>query len=150
MKIAIGSDHAGFKLKQAIKRHLIKQGHEVIDHGTDSEKPADYPDYAVKVASSVSKGKAERGILICGTGIGMAVIANKFRGVRAAVINSQRLAKLSREHNDTNIIALSGRDQSPSKAERIVEVWLATPGPTEKRHLDRLKKIAKVESKGMR
>lgn len=145
MKIAIGSDHAGFALKKTLKQHLIGKGHELVDVGVESAISVDYPDYGAEVARRVSKKEVERGILVCGTGIGMAIVANKFPGVRAAVVDSVKLARLSREHNDANVLALGGRIVEESKAIVITDTWLETDFAGG-RHNNRLEKIANIES----
>lgn len=144
MRVYIGSDHAGYRLKEALKRALKSMDVSLVDVGCHSENPVDYPDIAFKVASAVSKCEADRGILICGTGIGMSIAANKFRGVRAAVCWSVETARLSRLHNDANILCLGGRILEPGLAARIVEVWLTTRFEGG-RHLRRIKKIASIE-----
>ena len=127
MRIAIGSDHRGYHLKEQIIGMLRSKGHEVLDEGTCGTESVDYPDFAVLVAKKVSQGVAERGVLICGTGIGMAVTANKFSGVRAAPCNDEVTAEISRRHNDLNVLCLSADMLSPRTVERMVEVWLTTP-----------------------
>src|SRR3989304_1550999 len=107
--VALGADHAGWELKEALKAWLIDQGHQVLDVGTHSPPPVAYPDYAEQVAEAVTVAKVERGILVCGTGIGMAITANKVPGVRAAACSDLYTARMSREHNDTNVLALGGR-----------------------------------------
>ncbi len=126
LKIAIGADHAGFPLKQALIDSVLS-GYDVIDLGTDSTAPVDYPDIAHKVATVISTGKADKGILICGTGIGMAIAAGKVRGIRAARCTEPFSAELSRRHNDANVLCLGARVMGVEMAERTVEVWLNTP-----------------------
>ncbi|MBW2618516.1 MAG: ribose 5-phosphate isomerase B [Deltaproteobacteria bacterium] len=140
MKIAIGSDHAGVELKQTLKDWLAGQGHQVNDLGPATTDSTDYPTYAQMVAQEVADDRAERGILICGTGIGMAIAANRFRGVRAANCNDPFSARMSREHNDANILALGARIVAPGLAQEIVETWLQTPfqGGRHQRRLDLL------------
>ena len=118
MKIALASDHAGYKLKEAIKEYLTE--YEVIDFGTNSTESMDYPDTGFKAAETVAKGKCERGILICGSGLGMSIVANKVKGIRAALCNSVELARLSRQHNDANILVLQGRFISKKQAGDII------------------------------
>ncbi len=125
--LLIASDHAGFELKETQKRALEGMGIAYRDLGVASADPVDYPDQARKVAEGVSRGEAERGLLVCGTGQGMAMAANRFRGVRAAVPADEETARLSREHNDANVLALGGRLIDHAKAERILKVWLETP-----------------------
>ena len=136
MKILIASDHGGFALKQDILKFLTENKIAFEDLGCESDASVDYPDYAVALASLISQGKAERGILLCGTGVGMAITANKFKGVRAAAITDTATAKLAREHNDLNVLALGGRVLSPPVAREIVRVFIETPvagGRNEKR-----------------
>jgi ribose 5-phosphate isomerase B len=141
LKIAIGSDHAGFDLKKTIVRLLTRLDTDVEDFGTHSAEPTDYPDIAVKVAKAVSENKADRGILICGSGIGMAIVANKFPGVRAALCDSVETARLSRSHNDANVLTLAGRFTPSDTAEAIVKAFLSTDFETGGRHERRVKKI---------
>lgn len=145
MKIALGADHAGFELKEHLRAFLAERGHEVEDAGTDSTASTDYPDYAERVARAVASGAAERGLLVCGTGIGMAIAANKVAGVRAANCSDLLSARMSRAHNDANVLALAGRVVTPEVAEEIVGVFLETPFDGG-RHRRRLAKIADLES----
>ena len=145
-KIAIGADHGGFKLKERIKALLKKESLEYIDVGTGDEGSVDYPDYAEKVASSVSRGEIERGILICGTGIGMSMVANRFPNVRAALCYDGFTARMSREHNDSNILILGGRTTDEKTAEEILKIWLKTEFAGE-RHKRRLDKLVQIEEK---
>lgn len=144
MRIAVGSDHRGFQLKDKIRAMLQSKGHEVSDVGTQGSGSVDYPDFAHVVAEKVRDREADRGVLICGTGIGMAITANKFRGVRAAPCADEVSAELSRRHNDANILCLSGDMLSVRAAERIVEVWLATEFEGG-RHSRRIGKIEEIE-----
>jgi len=143
-KIAIASDHAGVDLKSEIVSLLKSRGIEVTDMGPSSNDSVDYPDYAQKVAEKVSLGEA-KGILICGTGIGMSIAANKFKGVRAALAHSVETAKMSREHNDSNILVLGARVLSETLAKEIVEAWLDTPfeGGRHQRRLDKISDLEK-------
>jgi ribose 5-phosphate isomerase B len=128
VKIAAGADHAGYAVKQAMVRRLRAQGHQVVDMGTDdAEKSVDYPDYAHLVAAAVAGGTVERGLLVCGTGIGMCMAANRHRGVRAADCTTPHLAEMSRRHNDANVLCLAGRLLSEDEAWAITEVWMTTP-----------------------
>lgn len=127
MKIAIGADHAGVSHKNRIAEMLRGSGHEIEDMGTAGETPVDYPDFAAKVARAVSKGRVERGILVCGTGIGMSMAANRVRHVRAALCVDEKAAEISRRHNDANVLCLGGRVQAWDDVLRIVDVWLKTP-----------------------
>lgn len=146
MRIAIGSDHAGFRLKEEVKERLIELGYKVRDFGTHSQEAVDYPDIAFKVAGKVSEGNFDRGILICGTGIGMCIAANKVIGIRAALCWDERSAELSRKHNDSNILCLGGRILSEKKAMKIVDIWLTTKFEGG-RHLGRIRKIMDYERK---
>ena len=127
MKIAIGSDHAGFELKERIKDLLIKENLQVHDEGCYSTDSVHYPDVGKSVARLVSSGEFNRGVLICGTGLGMSMVANRFPGVRAALCHELFTARMSREHNDSNILCIGGRVVGVSLAEEMVRVWLATP-----------------------
>ncbi|MCS7163634.1 MAG: ribose 5-phosphate isomerase B [Thermodesulfovibrio sp.] len=146
MKIAIGADHAGFELKELVSQFIRETGHELIDMGTGSSCAVDYPDYAEAVAKAVSDGKVERGILICGTGIGMSIVANKFKNIRAALCNDLFTAKMSRLHNDANILCMGARVIGKGLALEIVKTWLDTPFEGE-RHLRRIEKINTIERK---
>lgn len=143
MRVALGADHRGFALKEALKVWLAGCGHEILDFGTDSADRVDYPDYAFKVADAVSRRGAERGILICSTGIGMSIAANRFPKVRAALCSSVRLARLSREHNDANVLCLGADFVSAAEARRIVGVWLRTEFAGG-RHARRVRKLGHV------
>ncbi len=125
--IIVGSDHAGFDLKERVKEWLEEKGFLVEDAGTRSPEQVDYPDFAHKVAEAVASGRRARGVVICGTGIGVSMAANRHAGVRAAVVWNEDTARLSREHNDANVLALGGRTTDPDLAERILDVWLKTP-----------------------
>ncbi len=146
MKIAIASDHAGFEMKEEVKGFLKELGHEYKDFGTEDKKPVDYPDFALKVANAVSKNECERGILFCGTGLGMSIVANKISGIRAVLCYDINTAKLSREHNDANILTLGARIIEFEKAKRIISVWLETDFLGE-RHSKRIEKIKEIEKK---
>ncbi|MGZ9586330.1 ribose 5-phosphate isomerase B [Paenibacillus marinisediminis] len=145
MLIAIGADHAGVNLKQDIIDVVKELGHDVIDKGCDCSTSVDYPDYALPVAEMVAKGEADRGILICGTGIGMSIAANKVRGVRCALVHDLFSAKATREHNDTNVLALGERVTGPGLAQDIVRTWLSTEFSNGERHVNRLGKIKQIE-----
>jgi ribose 5-phosphate isomerase B len=138
--IILGSDHAGFELKEKVKKALQRLGVPYEDVGTRGPESVDYPDYAHRVAGAVEKGRYARGIVVCGTGIGVAMAANRHRGVRAAVAYDEETARLSREHNDANVLALGGRSLDHALAERILEIWLKTPF-TGGRHARRVAKI---------
>ena len=143
MRVALGADHRGFGLKEGLKRWLAARGHKVIDFGPANANRVDYPDYAFKVADAVARHQADRGILICSTGIGMSMAANKVRGVRAALADSSRLARLSREHNDANVLCLGADFVSTAEARRIVGVWLKTEFAGG-RHARRVRKLGRV------
>jgi ribose 5-phosphate isomerase B len=127
MRIAIGADHAGYTLKDHLRARLAEAGHELHDFGAHSAASVDYPDFAAEVARAVAEGSAERGILVCGSGIGMAIAANRHRGVRAAACVDLYSAQLCRQHNDANVLALGSRIVAPPLAEAIVDLFLATP-----------------------
>jgi ribose 5-phosphate isomerase B len=148
MKIAIAADHAGKELKSYVIDFLTLTNHQVLDYGValDSTSSVDYPDYADIVASEVSAGRCERGILICGTGIGMCIAANKFPNVRAAVVNDEFGARMSRAHNDTNVICLGSRTINHQRAIDFVKIWLATECE-EGRHRSRVTKITAIEKR---
>lgn len=145
MKIAIGADHAGFEYKQAIVSYLQEQGLEVMDFGTDSSEASDYPDFAVLVAKAVSMKKAEFGILICGTGIGMSIAANKVKGVRAAVVSSNFTAESSKTHNHANVITFGSRVNSIEEVLGFLDIYMKTSISSEERHQTRVDKIRKYE-----
>ena len=140
MKIAIGADHAGYELKEFIKLFLGVEGCEIFDVGTDSEKSVDYADYGFAVARLVAEGEVDRGILVCGTGIGMSIVANKVKGIRASLISDLYTAVQSRKHLDANILVLGGRVTGKGLAEEIVKAWIATPFEGG-RHQKRIEKI---------
>jgi len=146
MRIAIGSDHAGFTLKERMKRELVALGHEVEDHGTAAAEPAvDYPDYCFPVAERVSRGEVERGIVLGGSGLGEAIAANKVIGIRAAVVTSEETARLSRAHNDSNVLAMGGRTNPDHEAAMgWLKIWLTTAFEGG-RHVPRLEKILAYE-----
>jgi ribose 5-phosphate isomerase B len=146
--VALGADHAGFPLKQHLKEWLASEGHRVLDNGTHSSDSVDYPDFAAAVARVVSAGQAHRGLLVCGTGIGMAIAANKVSGIRAGVCTDVETARLSRQHNDLNVLALAGRSTSPDDAIAIVRTWLETDFEGG-RHERRLAKVAGLERGGV-
>ena len=148
MKLAIGSDHAGLKLKNRVIDLLKKKGIVVTDFGTDNHESVDYPDFGMHVAEAVSRGRMERGILLCGSGIGMSIVANKYRGVRAALCYDTQTARLSREHNDANILVMGGRLLAEPKALEIVKTWLKTEFEGG-RHARRIKKISEIEKNNM-
>jgi ribose 5-phosphate isomerase B len=145
MKVAIGSDHRGFLLKEQIKSAFTPQNIEFTDFGAKSRESCDYPDFAFPVAEAVAQGRAEKGILICGSGNGMLLAANKVKGVRAAAALSPEMARLSRLHNDANVLAIPADYVEPQLVSKIVKVWLETPFEGG-RHLRRLEKISEYES----
>lgn len=145
-RIIIGSDHAGFLLKEAIKQYLADKGYAITDVGTDSTEPVDYPDFAAKVANRVSAGGFDRGILVCGSGAGMTIVANKFPHIRAALCLDVETARLSRLHNDTNILVLAGRRTETELAKSITQMWLNTEFEGG-RHQRRIDKIREIESR---
>ena len=144
MKVSIASDHAGFEEKELLKPYLVELGHEVIDRGPDSDDRVDYPDFAELVAKDVAGGEADRGVLVCGTGIGMAIEANKVDGIRAANVTSPEFAALSREHNDANIVTVSGRFVTDETNRAIVRAFLETAFGGG-RHEGRVAKIMALE-----
>jgi ribose 5-phosphate isomerase B len=144
MKIAIGSDHAGFELKQQVAPMLESAGHEVVDVGTDSEESADYPEFAAAAARLVAGGEAERAVIVCGSGVGVSIVANKVNGVRAVNAHDPEEAEMSRRHNDANVLALAGRRRSADEARAIVESFLGTEFEGG-RHQRRVEKIDDIE-----
>ncbi|HET6878643.1 MAG TPA: ribose 5-phosphate isomerase B [Pirellulales bacterium] len=144
MRIAIGSDHRGFNIKQKLIDLLTRLGQEVTDVGTNSGESVDYPDVASIVGTKVSQGEVERGILICGTGIGMSIVANKFPGVRAAPCHDDLSAEMSRRHNDLNVLCLSADMLGEKLIDRMVEMWLKTEFEGG-RHARRVEKISQIE-----
>ena len=139
--IAIGCDHGGYYLKQDIIDFLEKNGYEYKDYGTYSDESCDYPVYAKKVAHAVADGECEKGILICGTGIGVCITANKVKGIRAALVHDCFSAKATREHNDANIVTMGARVIGSGLATEIVRIFLETPFSNEERHIRRIKQI---------
>jgi ribose 5-phosphate isomerase B len=148
MRIAVGSDHRGYQIKGKLVTLLCADGHEVTDFGTQSDQAVDYPDYAVSVAKSVASGKAERGILICGTGFGMAIAANKFKGVRAATCADEVMAEMCRRHNDVNVLCLPGDLIGDRPVGDLVRIWLATEFEGG-RHSRRIDKINHIEEENL-
>lgn len=147
MKVAIGADHAGFAAKEELKVLIRALGHGVEDVGASSEASCDYPDFAEKVARKVAGGECERGVLICGTGIGMAMAANKVPGIRAAVVSDEKTAELSRRHNDANVFCAGARVLPVVKIAEALKVWLQSPFEGG-RHVRRVEKIAAMEDAG--
>ena len=142
--IVFGCDHGGVDLKNFLLEHVRCKGIDVYDHGTHSKDSVDYPDYAREVCRCVAKGEADRGVLVCTSGIGMSISANKFPGVRAALVQDLDGARSSREHNDANVLVLSGAKTDPSLARQIIEIWLSTPFGGG-RHQRRVDKITQIE-----
>jgi ribose 5-phosphate isomerase B len=147
MKIAIGADHAGFALKEKLRSRLTREGHEVVDYGTSSAESCDYPDYAQAVGREVGAGRTDRGILVCSTGIGMAIAANKIDGVRAAPAQSEDEVRMTREHNDANVLTIGAKYLDEPRAEALIDIFLNTEF-TGGRHARRVAKIAQLEHGG--
>lgn len=147
VRIAIGCDHAGFPLKRELAAFLEGDGHSVIDVGTDSEEPVDYPDFCAAAARAVADGRADRAVVVGGSGQGEQIAANKVRGIRAALCNDIHLAELSRRHNDANVLAMGGRIVAGALAKEIVSTWLATPfdGGRHERRVEQLGEIERGE-----
>lgn len=145
MRIAVGSDHAGFEgptlYKPEIMAYLEGKGHEVVDCGTSGPDSVDYPDFAGNVARAVQEGRAERGVLICGTGIGVSIAANRYKGIRAATCATPAMAELSRSHNDANVICLGRRILSLDECKQLIDIWLDTPFSEGERHVRRVQKM---------
>jgi ribose 5-phosphate isomerase B len=148
MRIAIGADHAGFPLKQDLAGYLREQGHEVLDVGTDSTATVDYPPFCAAAARAVVAGEADRAIVLGGSGQGEQIAANKVHGIRAALCHDLYLARLSRQHNDANVLAMGARVIAPTYAREIVTTWLATPFE-QGRHVPRIEQIAAIEREEM-
>jgi ribose 5-phosphate isomerase B len=149
MQIGLACDHAGFELKEELKAFLKSLGVNAIDMGTFNEESVDYPDFGVLVAEKVSRGEFEKGVLICGTGIGMAMVANKFPRIRAAVANDLYSSRCSREHNDANVLIIGGRIVGGELAKEIVRVWLETPfaGGRHKRRIEKIEALEREKFK---
>lgn len=147
MKIAMGADHAGYRLKDELKPLIESLGHEVQDYGCNCADSVDYPDYALAVCEKVAAGEADKGILICGTGIGMTIAANKVPGIRCALVHDLFSAKATREHNDSNVLALGERVIGPGVAQEIVKIWLETEFSEGERHRNRVNKVKALEDK---
>lgn len=145
MKIAIGSDHGGYELKQSVLAHLAERGEEVQDFGCYDRNSVDYPEYARKVAEAVADGTAQAGILLCTTGIGVSIVANKVKGVRCALCSETSTARLTRLHNDANVLALAGGMIGPKIAQEITDTFLDTPFSGEEKHVRRISQIAQME-----
>ncbi len=147
MIVAIACDHAALELKNAVKKHLTDRGFEVVDFGINEPGSVDYPDYALPVAEAVASGKADKGILICGTGIGMSICANKVKGIRCALCSDTFSARATREHNDANVLAFGERVVGGGLALDIVDAFLDTPFSNAERHVKRIDKITAIENK---
>jgi len=147
MRIHIGSDHAGFELKQQVLAHLVADGHDVVDVGPSTDESVDYPVYAELVATAVSAGDADFGVLVCGTGLGMGIAANKVSGVRAVQISDPEFARMARLHNNANVVTLAGRYTDKATAQRIVDVFVSTDFEGG-RHDRRIDQIARMEGGG--
>lgn len=145
MKIAIGADHGGYRLKEIVVPYIQSLGHEIEDVGCTCEQSVDYPDYALPVCEQVVQGKVDRGILICGTGIGMSIAANKVAGIRCALVHDMFSAQATRDHNDTNVLAMGERVIGPGVAQEIIRIWLETPFSNGERHVGRLNKVKRIE-----
>jgi len=146
-RLAVGADHAGFALKRVLVEHLSEKGYHVVDVGTDSEESVDDPDCALKVGELVGAGEADLGILVCGSGLGVAIAANKVDGVRAVTANDAEIARLSREHNNANVLTLGARLVGEGDAKEIVDVWLGTEFDGGDRHQRRIDKISAIEKR---
>jgi ribose 5-phosphate isomerase B len=147
MKIALGSDHGGLALKESVAEFLKDRGVDVLDLGTNSTDSVDYPDYGEKVALAVASGAADSGIVLCGTGIGISIAANKIPGIRAALVTDAFMARMAKEHNNANVLALGGRILSPEQGRELVAAWLDATFEGG-RHQDRLDKISALEKSG--
>jgi len=149
MKIGIGCDHAGYEgppplYKPTIVEYLKNRGYDIVDYGTFGPEPVDYPDFAKALCVGLIKGEIERGVLICGTGIGVSMSANRFRGIRAAVCTTPLMAELSRTHNDSNVICLGRRILSLEQCIELIDIWLSVPFSNGERHIRRLNKVDKL------
>jgi ribose 5-phosphate isomerase B len=145
VRVVIGADHAGFLLKQLLISHLEDEGHLVLDVGTDSEEPVDYPDIAAAVGRAVVSGESERGIVVCGSGAGASIAANKITGIRSAVVHDNYTAHQAVEHDDMNVLAIGGRVIGLNTATEIVDTYLAAQFTAEERHSRRLRKIVELD-----
>ena len=147
MRVAVGADHAGFEMKRDLAGVLAQQGHEILDLGTHSSAPVDYPDIAEAVATAIRNGQVDRGIIICGSGAGVAVAASKFPGVRAAICHDAYTARQAVEHDDINVMCLGARVVGPALARVLIETFLSASFSAEERHLRRLAKVDAIESR---
>src|SRR5271170_2805328 len=144
MKIAIGADHAGFETKEALVKYLKAAGHQVEDVGAYNNEASDYPIYGEKVAKAVADHQADRGIVVCGNGIGMSIVANKVPGVRAALVFTEKMAEQTRSHNDSNVLSLAGRDLPQETNLKLTDIWLKTPFSNVDRHVRRVGEIKEI------
>ena len=147
MKIAIAADHGGYTTKEGLRVVLEEMGHEVKDFGVYSEESIDYPDFAYPAAKVVADGEFDRGVVVCGTGVGVSIVANKVRGIRCALVTSTEVAQLTREHNDSNMLALGGRTTPYETNVEILKTWINTPYSEDARHGRRICKISDIETK---
>lgn len=145
MKIAVSYDHGAYDIKDAIIQTIQDLGHEVKDFGPDNQESVDYPDFIYPCAKAVANDEYDLGVIICGTGIGASIVANKVRGIRCALVNSVEVAQLTREHNNSNILALAGRTTDLDTNIAVVKAWLSTPFSDEDRHIKRIHKISQIE-----
>ena len=146
MKIAMACDHGAVELKNKLKAHLQEKGMEVVDFGTHTTDSCDYPDYIAPAARAVASGECDRGIVLCTTGIGVSIVANKIKGIRCALLSDTMTARLTREHNDTNMMALGAGVTGPMLAQEIVDIWLATEFSHAERHQRRIDKVMALEN----
>lgn len=146
MKIAMACDHGAVELKNKLKAHLQEKGMEVVDFGTHTTDSCDYPDYIAPAARAVASGECDRGIVLCTTGIGVSIVANKIKGIRCALLSDTMTARLTREHNDTNMMALGAGVTGPMLAQEIADVWLATDFSHSERHQRRIDKVMALEN----
>lgn len=147
MRIAVGADHAGYEMKRDLAAHLARQGHDILDVGTHSPVSVDYPDIATDVASAIRSGQVDRGIIVCGSGAGVAVVASKFPGIRAAVCHDPYTARQAVEHDDLNVLCLGARVIGPALARLLAETFIASTFSGEDRHVRRLAKIDAIEAR---
>lgn len=145
MKIALACDHGAYLYKEVLKKHLIALGHDIEDFGCFSEESVDYVDFAYPAAMSVAEGKNEKGIVMCGTGIGVSITANKVHGIRCALVNDTTVAKITREHNDSNILAMGARVIDENTMLKIADIWLDTSFSHDERHQRRIEKLSNIE-----
>jgi ribose 5-phosphate isomerase B len=147
MKVAIGGDHGTIEMKKAVYDLLVKDGYDVKDFGTFTDEPVDYPDFGQTVAEAVASGEFERGIVLCGTGVGISIAANKVKGIRCAQVGDVFTAKATRSHNNSNMLALGSRNTGLGVALEVVKAWMETEASTDERHVRRVNKISAIEEK---